>query len=484
MNFSNENVNVIVIGDLMIDIYHTSEIKRNAPEDIKIPIHNIIDNVYKLGGACNVAFNLHSLGTSVELLGVVGDDIYGNQIEKMICDSNLKHKLFIDKTRKTTQKNRIFYNDELKCRFDVENTHDIPLTIQDEILNYIKSSQNIHAIIISDYDKGVVTMELCQSIISYSNHNHILTFIDPKLNNYHKYKNCFLFKPNVFEAEKITNETNIDKMITKIHNEMKCKNVLITLGEKGMIFSQNDSLNKTYTIQHKEIIHKKDVTGAGDIVLSILVHVYIKSNNLLESCHVANYIAGKSVGVVGNYNVSQLDIDEYYKIMHSEIKDNVNIPSNSKIIYDYEYDNIIKLSNKKNIVFTNGCFDILHSGHIKCLQFSKNQGDILVVGLNSDDSIKKIKGPERPINNIEERATMLSLFDFIDYIIIFSEDTPYNILKLLKPLKMVKGSDYKIENVVGSEFTNEVLLFNYIENKSSTRIIDKIKKYHEIKKYK
>jgi D-beta-D-heptose 7-phosphate kinase/D-beta-D-heptose 1-phosphate adenosyltransferase len=473
MNFSNENVNVIVIGDLMIDIYHKSEIKRNSPEDIKIPIHNIIDNVYKLGGACNVAFNLHSLGSSVELLGVVGDDIYGNQIEKMVCDSNLKHKLFIDKTRKTTQKNRIFYNDELKCRFDVENTHDIPLTIQDEILNHIKSSQNIRAIIISDYDKGVVTTELCQSIIAYSNCNDILTFIDPKLNNYHKYKNCFLFKPNVFEAEKITNETNIDKMITKIHNEIKCKNVLITLGEQGMIFSQNDNLiNKTYKIRHKEIIHKKDVTGAGDIVLSVLVHVYIKSNNLLESCHVANYIAGKSVGVIGNYNVSQLDIDEYYKMMHYENKDNIN---NNKILYDYEYDKIIEISSMKNIVFTNGCFDILHSGHIKCLQFCKNQGDILVVGLNSDDSIKKIKGPERPINNIEERSTMLSLFDFIDYIIIFSQDTPYNILKLLKPLKMVKGSDYNIENIIGSEFANDVLLFNYIENKSSTSIIDKIK---------
>lgn len=478
MNLSNENVNVIVIGDLMIDIYHKSEIKRNAPEDKNIPIHNVLNHVYKLGGACNVALNLHNLGTGVELLGVVGDDVYGNQIEKMICDSNLKHKLFIDKKRKTTQKNRIFYNDELKCRFDIEDNCDIHTTIQDEILNYISNAKNIHVIIISDYDKGVITADLCQSIIAYSNCNDILTFIDPKINNYHKYKNCFLFKPNVFEAEKISNETNIDKMITKIHNEMKCKNVLITLGEQGMIFSQNDSvlINKTYKIQHKEIINKKDVTGAGDVVLSVLVYMYIKSNNLLESCNIANYIAGKSVGVIGNYNVSSLDIDEYYKMMHYEKKDNVNIPSNNKILYDYEYSKIIELSNKKNIVFTNGCFDILHSGHIKCLQFCKNQGDILVVGLNSDDSIKKIKGPERPINNIEERSTMLSLFDFIDYIIVFSQETPYNILKLLKPLKMVKGSDYKIENIVGSEFTNEVLLFNYIENKSSTSIINKIKK--------
>ena len=481
MNLSNENINVIVVGDLMIDTYFNSTVTRNAPEDASIPVHNVFNQVYKLGGACNVALNIHNLGTNTELLGVVGDDVYGKQIEKILCDSNLKHKLFIDETRKTTQKNRILYNDQLKCRFDIEDNCDIQLTIQDEIINYIKNCKNINVIIISDYDKGVITMELCQSIITYSNCNHILTFIDPKLNNYHKYKNCFLFKPNVFEAEKISNETNMDKMIIKIHNEMKCNNLLITLGEEGMVFSQNyNSINKTYKIQHKEKIHKKDVTGAGDIVLSVLVHMYIKSNDLVESCNVANYIAGKSVGVIGNYNIDPLDIDEYYKSIRFQNDDNDDnddndMNHNNKILYNYEHDKIIEISNKKNVVFTNGCFDILHSGHIKCLQFCKRQGDILVVGLNSDDSIKKIKGPKRPINNIDERATMLSLFDFIDYIIIFSEETPYNILKLLKPLKMIKGSDYKIENVVGSEFVSEVLLFDYIENKSSTRIIDKIK---------
>ena len=133
------------------------------------------------------------------------------------------------------------------------------------------------------------------------------------------------------------------------------------------------------------------------------------------------------------------------------------------------------MSNRKGVVFTNGCFDILHSAHIKCLKYCKSQGDVLVVGLNDDNSIKKNKGPERPINDVDERATMLSLFDFVDYIIIFSDETPYSVLKLLKPLKLIKGGDYKVETIVGAEHANEVLLFDYINNKSTSSVVNKIK---------
>jgi D-beta-D-heptose 7-phosphate kinase/D-beta-D-heptose 1-phosphate adenosyltransferase len=148
---------------------------------------------------------------------------------------------------------------------------------------------------------------------------------------------------------------------------------------------------------------------------------------------------------------------------------------NSKIIYDYEIDKITKISKKRNIVFTNGCFDILHSAHIELLKFSKNQGDVLVVGLNSDDSIKRLKGETRPINNIDERAKILSLFDFIDYIIVFSDDTPLNIITMLTPDILIKGSDYNKENIIGKEFVKQIILFDFVQNKSSTRVINKIK---------
>ena len=469
---NNTAASIIVVGDAMIDSYYYANVKKHAPEAVNVPVHDVFSSDCKLGGACNVALNLHNLGSDVEFVGVVGDDACGTQIENMMRSSNLKHKLFVDKTRKTTQKNRVLHNDELACRFDIEDTCDITVSLQNDILNHIASNANVKFIVISDYNKGVITTDLCQSIISYSNRNDVLTFVDPKVSNFHKYKHCFLFKPNAIESEQITNETMIDNVVNVIHERIECKNALITLGENGMIFSEKvDNLVNARAIRHNGLINKKDVTGAGDIVLSVLVHMYEKSNNLMEACRVANYIAGKSVGVVGNYIVGPRDIEHYYKNQNSSCQTN---PA-CKIMYDYECDKITELSNRKGVVFTNGCFDILHSAHIKCLKYCKSQGDVLVVGLNDDTSIKKIKGPKRPINTVDERATMLSLFDFVDYIVIFSDETPCSVLKLLKPLKLIKGGDYKVETIVGAEHANEVLLFDYITDKSTSNVVNKIK---------
>jgi len=460
-------MNIIIIGDIMIDINYQSKVTRNAPE-ADIPIYNILGKNYILGGAANVAFNLKNLGTNIELLGLIGNDSYGEIMKDLLDKNGVQNKLFIDKNRNTTQKNRIFLRNEIKVRYDIENTNDITELIEKQVLDYVTNKNNIDAIIISDYDKGFITESLSQSIINYANNHNIPTFIDPKIKNYLKYKNCFLFKPNINEAEQITNEKNLDKIIQIINEKICCKNLLITRGKEGMLL--NSSSNK---IEHNSIINLVDVTGAGDIVMAVLVYIYLKENNLLKACKIANFVAGKSVSVIGNYSISQNDINEYNEELEKCITKN-------KIIYDYEIDKIEKISKNNNIVFTNGCFDILHSGHIKNLQFAKSNGSILVVGLNSDESIRRLKGPERPINNIDERSTILSLFDFIDYIIIFSEDTPFEILKILKPDILVKGSDYKIENIIGVEFVKKVILFDYINGKSSTNIINKIKKSNTI----
>ena len=454
-------MNVLVIGDIMIDINSNSEITRIAPES-NIPIYNILDVTNILGGASNVAVNLKNLGVNLEVVSVIGDDIYGNKIQDLFVSKQIKHKLFIDKERKTTQKNRIFVKNTLNVRYDIESTHDISSDIENEVINYVITKNNIDAIIISDYDKGVVTERLSQTIISYANKNNIPTFVDPKIKNYIKYKGCFLLKPNQNEAEKISGEKNISKILHFIKDKIECSNILLTRGKEGMIL--NNIYNK---IEHSSIINLVDVTGAGDIVLSVLVYVFLKDKNLLKACKIANYIGGKSVGVIGNYTVSPNDIDEYYGFgMDSE---------NSKILYDYEVEKIRQISKNPNLVFTNGCFDILHSAHIELLKFSKNLGEILVVGLNSDDSIKRLKGETRPINDINERSKILSLFDFIDYVIIFSEDTPLDIIKLLEPDILVKGSDYNKDNIIGKEYVKKIVLFDFIQNKSSTRVINRIK---------
>jgi len=451
-------MNIIVIGDIMLDINYDSKVTRNAPE-ADIPIYNIKDTRYILGGAGNVANNLKNLGENVDLIGLIGNDIYGTIIKNKLDSMQIEHKLFID-NRNTIQKNRIFLNNEIKVRFDTEDTYDISDAIENDVIYYITHKQKTDAIIISDYDKGFVTQRLSQTIIKYANENNIPTFVDPKIKNYLKYKDCFLFKPNISEAETLTNQKDLDIITSSLKTSINCKNLLITMGKDGMIL--NSAENK---IEHNSIINLVDVTGAGDIVLSVIVYIYLKCGDLLKACKVANYVAGKSIGVIGNYNISHNDINEYVD----------NNKRDNKIINDYEIEKIEKISKHSNIVFTNGCFDILHSAHIKNLQFAKSNGDILVVGLNSDESIKRLKGSDRPINNIDERSTMLSLFDFIDYIIIFSDDTPLNLLKLLKPKVLIKGSDYKKNDIVGTEFVDKIILFDYIDNKSTTRLVKIIK---------
>jgi len=465
-------MNIIVLGDIILDINYFSKIYRNAPEADNIPIHNIYKTSFILGGAANVANNLNNLDVNVELITITGNDYYGEKIKSLLSDKNIQHKVFIDNSRKTTQKHRIFNDNILNTRYDMEDIHEINEILENNIFDYIKSKENMNAIVISDYNKGIITKNLTKKIIDYSNNNNIFTFVDPKTKDYTKYQNCFCFKPNLHESKEISGKTDIKDILEFIKENIKSQHTIITCGKDGIIANNMNNI-----IKHNENINVVDVTGSGDIVLSILVYIYLQKKDIYLACKIANYIAGIGVTRLGNYCVNKKDIDDYFSkyINNDDNNDDNNNNIDQKIIYDYEIDKIVDLSKRQNIVFTNGCFDILHSAHIELLQFSKKQGDILVVGLNSDNSIKRLKGEIRPINLIEERMHILSLFDFIDYIIVFEEDTPLTILKSLKPKIMIKGSDYTIENIIGKEYCKEVMLFNYIKNKSSTSLINKIK---------
>ena len=452
-------MNICVLGDIMLDINYISNTNRKAPE-ADISIYNILETNYILGGATNVAKNLNNLNNNVELISVIGDDDIGEKIICILDELNIKNKLFIDNNRKTTQKNRIFLDNVLTTRFDIEDIYDIDSQMEQQIYSYITTNTNINAIIISDYDKGVVTDNLCKKLINFANNNNIYTFIDPKLKNYEKYKNCYCIKPNFNEGMIISQSQNISDILKNIKNKINCENIVLSAAEDGLYV--NDIYNHITINNNIQMI---DVTGAGDIVICVLVYIFLQNNDLLLAAKIANYIAGKSIQVIGNYNVSINDINEYYELNNYS----------HKLIYDYDIEKIKKITqSNNNIVFTNGCFDILHSAHIKLLKFSKKQGEILVVGLNSDDSIKRLKGLSRPINNIIERTEILLQFDFIDYIIIFEDDTPLNILKILQPNTIVKGGDYTKEQIIGAQYANNIILFDFIKNKSSSLVINKI----------
>jgi D-beta-D-heptose 7-phosphate kinase/D-beta-D-heptose 1-phosphate adenosyltransferase len=427
-----------------------------APE-ANIPVYLASNTELKLGGATNVALNLSSF-CDIEFISVIGNDIDISEIEKIFDKNNIKYNFFKE-NRKSIIKNRIICNNLISTRFDIEDTFDINKNTQNNIYEHILSKiNNLDGIIISDYNKGIIPTELCKNIISLANLNNVSIFIDPKVNNIDKYKNCTFFKPNMKEAIELLNDNSIinkEEIIKKLFSKINCKYLLVTDNENGMIgYEHNNLIN----VKHENNIKVIDVTGAGDTVISVFVYIYLLTNDFIYAINISNYIAGKSVQHLGNYRFRIEDIKEYNKIIYSHQSDILK--------------NISKIH--KNIVFTNGCFDIIHIGHLKLLNYCKTLGDILVLGINSDSSIKKLKGENRPINCIEDRVKFLDLLNIVDYIVIFDELTPIEILKNLKPTFLVKGGDYTVENVIGKEYVNKVIICDLVPDKSTTNIIKKI----------
>lgn len=470
-------MNVVVIGDIILDVNYFSTITRNAPEANHIPVHKIHDVEYILGGAANVAFNLSRLGINVELISCIGvtsdHDVHFKKIKDILNEKNVKFKLFIDRNKNCiTTKNRIIHNGNICARYDVEDDSDISEDISNEILSYVKSKVNVTAVLISDYNKGVITDYLCTEVINYCNENGIYTFIDPKIKNIYKYKNCFCFKPNMNESIALTKTTDISNMFVEIKKSLHNTHTIITDGENG-IYVDNISNH----ITHDKKFTLVDVTGAGDIVISVLVCCFFKFNQDITIAGViANYVGGKSVQVLGNYAICLKDIEEGYNtlILKQQTQEQ---QIQKKIFLDTDTEELKSFQNK-NVVFTNGCFDIVHSGHLKLLNYCRNEGEILIVGLNSDESVKKLKGDSRPINSVSERSEFLLDLNIVDHVVVFNDENPYNIIKMIRPKTLVKGGDYCKESIVGSDIVDKVLIYDYLENKSSSLIINKILNAH------
>jgi len=472
-------MNVIVIGDVILDINYSSTITRNAPEANHIPIHKINNVEYILGGAANAALNLNRIGVNVELVSCIGagdDDVHFKKITEILNEKNVKFKFFIDKNKKCmTIKNRIIYNNNICARYDLEDDDDINTEISNDILYYIKSKANTNVVLISDYNKGVMTDYLCSAIINYCNACGIHTFVDPKIKNIFKYKNCFCFKPNMNESITFTKSRDVSKIFTEIKNSLNNTHTIITDGENGLYI--NDERNH---ITHDKKITLVDVTGAGDVVISVLVYCFLTYNqNMTSAGIIANYVGGKSVEALGNYNICLKDIEEGYNILKLKQNNQQIQIQEKKILLDTDTEELESFQNK-NVVFTNGCFDIVHSGHLKLLNYCRNQGDVFIVGLNSDQSVKKLKGDSRPINCASERSEFLLDLNIVDYVVIFNDDTPYNVINMIKPKTLVKGGDYCKETIIGSDLVDNVLIYDSIKNKnkSSTRIINKILNAH------
>ena len=476
MNFSDfrnaSKINVLVVGDLMLDNYLIGDCNRISPE-APVQIIDINKENQVLGGAGNVINNLISLGANAGVLSVLGEDGTAMEIIKHFEILNVKHNIIIEKNRKSSIKNRIIVDKHQIIRFDQESKNCISKKSETEIINSFKKIINDYDIVVlSDYGKGVLTDKIINKIIQISNLNNKKIIVDPKGINFKKYSGAYLMTPNKSEAEKalgfkIDNEASLKKALLSLKEVANLDIALITLSEDGIAYFKNDF--KKGATKAKEVF---DVTGAGDTVLaSIAIGLALKIN-FDRIVDFANATAGIVVGKSGSATVS---LDEVEVLNYSNNKDAftdkfLNLNELQKKIKN------LKEESKFKIVFTNGCFDILHVGHVSYLEKAKKIGDILIVGLNSDRSVKLSKGETRPINTELDRAKLLCALSFVDFVIIFDDETPHNLIKEIAPDVLVKGGDYKKEDIVGLEFANEVIVLDFIENFSTTKTIKKMKK--------
>lgn len=464
---------ILVIGDIMLDNYYFGKSSRISPE-APVPILLEDKNKKVLGGAANVALNLISAGQDVAIMSVIGKDINGKNMIAMFQEKGVNTDLIIeDDSRCTTVKNRyIGQNNMQMFRFDQENSLPISEKISDALLKkYKENINNFDLIIISDYNKGLLNVNNTPKMIEIANSHNKKVIIDIKEPKYEKYYGAYLIKPNLKELSDITSmsiesDKDIEIAARKLKKNTNCEYVLVTKGADGMSLLLDDKMVDINCVS-KEVY---DVTGAGDTVISYLSVGIVNNYDLIDSVNISNYAAGVKVSKMGTYAVTPEDIIDY-------VIDSNNVLDENKIISADDLSEKLK-GNTKKIVFTNGCFDIFHVGHLRYLKESAKYGDILVVGVNSDASIKRLKGAKRPIVPQAERMELLSSLSFVTYVVPFDEDTPYEIIKKIKPNIITKGGDYNPNDVVGKDVVEsqggKVIICPLIENKSTTNIIDKI----------
>jgi len=472
LNFHNSTPSILVIGDLILDVYLWGKCERISPE-APVQVVDVKQETISLGGAGNVLENLISLGAKAEILSVIGSCSNASDIKKIFAEKNINTEfLFNDKTRVTSKKTRLISSNQQVIRFDSESTEPINSTIESKIISKLEDIiRNYSIVIISDYLKGLLTFSLTQNIIKICNKYSTKVIVDPKGDDYSKYKGSYLLTPNLMEAKLASNidicdDKDLQKSLSYMRENLNLSESIVTLSERGIAFLKNSKV-KIFPSCVRDVY---DVTGAGDTVIASIAYVLANNYNIEEAIKFANMAAGVVVGKLGSATVTISEIMSY----SSEI---TKPTSANKISQLNDLKTFIKKHKSQNekIVFTNGCFDIIHTGHIKYLEKAKSLGDILVVGINSDLSVKKLKGPQRPINNQNDRSEIIAALDCVDYVVIFNEQTPEKLLSEIRPSILVKGGDYKKEEVVGSEYVKDVVIAEFIQGKSSSNIIEKIK---------
>lgn len=455
---------ILVVGDVMIDRYIIGETSRISPE-APVPVVMAGREDMRGGGAANVAANVRSLGARSSLLTICGDDGSGRDLVTLMAANDVDLDCVIEAGQRTTQKTRLISGVQQIARIDYDAA--VGDAARGELARRFEARlEGVRAVIFSDYDKG--TLADLPALLAIARRHGVPTFVDPKAADRARYHGAFLLKPNAREFHALFGDCRDEQIADRARQgmaEMNLDYMVVTRGAKGvMMVSRSGDV-----VDHPtEAVEVFDVTGAGDTIIAALVVGIAQGLPIAAAIDQANIAASVAVSRPGTYVVTRADLEErLYRRSHSMTKLAPIDVLARKLVHTRE--------SGKRIVFTNGCFDVLHAGHVRLLDEAKRQGDILIVGLNSDDSVRRLKGASRPVHCLADRAEVLSALAAVDHVVMFEDDTPLDLIKTIRPDVLVKGGDYTADSIVGADLVREaggqVVIIPTLAGRSTTAIL-------------
>jgi D-beta-D-heptose 7-phosphate kinase/D-beta-D-heptose 1-phosphate adenosyltransferase len=470
---------VLIVGDLILDRYVSGDVARISPE-APIPVLTAKRSEEKLGGAGNVAANLVAMGAEVDVVGVLGEDGWGRALRALLEGLGIETSgCVVDATRPTIQKTRMMSGPQQMLRVDWEDSSPVVDAARAALVASLPARvRKARAVVLSDYGKGVLGPAVIAAVIDAARAAKIPVLVDPKGSDYSRYRGATLVTPNRKEAEqavgrKLGGLGELPAAADELMQVGELDSAVITLGSDGIYWRNRRGESGRVSAQARAVF---DVTGAGDTVVAQLAFFLADGVPLGPAVELANQAAAITVARLGTHAVSRTELAAHLASQRAE-----HAPLGGKVVRGTEVETLLARWRRdgRRIVFTNGCFDVLHLGHVNYLRFAKSKGDVLIVGVNDDASVMRLKGPTRPVNGLDDRMEVLAALEMVDAVTSFSEDTPANIVERVTPHVLVKGEDWADKGVVGREWVEAhggvVHLAPLVPGRSTTNILERSK---------
>ncbi|HYM00754.1 MAG TPA: D-glycero-beta-D-manno-heptose-7-phosphate kinase [Blastocatellia bacterium] len=458
----------------MLDEYLYGAIDRISPE-APVGILSWNSQRFSLGGAANVGNNLARLGCEVFLAGVVGQDHAAEELLQLAKQSGMNTDGVVVEDRPTTLKTRVIGHGQQVLRIDKEIRSELSEGSAAKLLDFVQKRLPLtDGVVLSDYAKGVLAPRICKSVIDMASAAGRSVLVDPKGDDFSKYRGAFLLTPNKAELGRaaqmpVGNDDEIRKAIARLFSQTECEAILVTRSEEGMSLYAKTGNEAHIQTEARAVF---DITGAGDTVISMIARVFFAGHDLRTAARLANVAAGIKVGKFGAAAVSIDEISAWIRQRENAGRQKLVELSQAKQLLS------LARSQGRKVVFTNGCFDLLHAGHVQLLQKAKALGHVLIVAINDDASVRQLKGNGRPLIPALDRARIIAALEPVDYVMIFSDLTPLRLIEELMPDVLVKGGNYSLEEVIGrkdvEKYGGRVVLIPTIDAQSSSQLIKEI----------